>query len=502
MMRLLLGHLHEVDRDRRFRAEGPHHLCRKGDDPHLLYQEEGGPHLLSREGEDRRQDHHLPFREDVEAHRQCRGEGHLRYHAVDRRLPHIAAEEGPHRLSREAEDRRRQSEEDRRNHRVKDMDALEADIDRPPLSQKSKYKNLVKMLSRALELPRGQVYANKVMLAPMVRIGLMPMRLSALDYGADLVYTDETVDLKIIGTRRVENKQLGTVDFMREDRVMFRTHPIEKDRLIFQIGSSDPDLALQAAMTVAKDVGAIDLNCGCPKHFSVHKGMGAALLHTPDLLVAILEKLVQNTGLPVTCKIRIYDDLDKTIALVQRLEKTGIQAIGVHCRTQHMKRTQRGDWSVFEHLVRAVSIPIIANGDVFQPEDIDRILQTGASSVMIARGAERNPSIFRRQLGLLPVMEAARKYMEYAIKYDNPYQNTKYVVASLRLRLPPDQAHRLTQAKTVSQLCVVLGFDDLVEEAEKIAALPLYDDMFPYQPTNEGLVEGPEVAEFQEEQAA
>ena len=330
-------------------------------------------------------------------------------------------------------------------------------------------------------------YANKVMLAPMVRIGLLPMRLTALDYGADLVFTDETIDMKMIGTERVENTELGTVDYMREGRVMFRTHPQEKDRLIFQIGSSDPELALKAALTVAQDVGAIDLNCGCPKHFSTHRGMGAALLSTPDLLCAILENLVQNCGLPVTCKIRVFSDLAKTIELVKRIEKTGVKAIGVHCRTRYMKPSDRGNWDYFEHLVKAVNIPIIANGDIFTQDDIERILNTGVSSVMLARGAQHNPSVFRRE-GLVSAREAARKYMEYAVRYDNPYQNAKYTVASMRLKLDKDVAHRLHRSRSLAQLCEALGFHDLMDDALRLESRELYDDMCPYIPDNDGLI--------------
>ena len=72
---------------------------------------------------------------------------------------------------------------------------------------------------------------------------------------------------------------------------MFTCHPIEKPFLIFQVGSADPDLAVQAARVVVDDVSGIELNCGCPKPFSTHAGMGAALLTNPDLLCSILSAL-------------------------------------------------------------------------------------------------------------------------------------------------------------------------------------------------------------------
>lgn len=74
---------------------------------------------------------------------------------------------------------------------------------------------------------------------------------------------------------------------MKKDKSIFECHPIEKSRLIFQLGVSDPLLAVQAALVVAGDVGGVGLNCGCPKPFSISGGMGAALLKVPDTLCAV-----------------------------------------------------------------------------------------------------------------------------------------------------------------------------------------------------------------------
>ncbi len=74
---------------------------------------------------------------------------------------------------------------------------------------------------------------------------------------------------------------------MKKDRSIFECHPLEKSRVIFQLGSADPDLAVQAAKMVQNDVAGIGLNCGCPKPFSISGGMGAALMHVPDKLCAV-----------------------------------------------------------------------------------------------------------------------------------------------------------------------------------------------------------------------
>ncbi|KAK3063501.1 hypothetical protein LTS18_015022, partial [Coniosporium uncinatum] len=152
-----------------------------------------------------------------------------------------------------------------------------------------------------IPIPKNGVdYRGKVVLAPMVRSGELPSRLLALKYGADLVWGPETIDKAMIGTTRHVNPITSCIEWTRfssnglntpalnpEARasVIYRIHPeLEKGKLIYQIGTSNPTLAVQAAKLVAGDVAGIDVNAGCPKPFSTTGGMGAALLKTPDTL--------------------------------------------------------------------------------------------------------------------------------------------------------------------------------------------------------------------------
>lgn len=115
--------------------------------------------------------------------------------------------------------------------------------------------------------------APKVILAPMVRTSELPTRLLALKYGADVVYGPEIVDKAIIGARRVVNARAGTVDFVKggggargEEKVIFRTHVAgEGGKTVFQMGTANAELAVEAARVVAGDVGGVDVNSGCPK---------------------------------------------------------------------------------------------------------------------------------------------------------------------------------------------------------------------------------------------
>ncbi|XP_075392473.1 tRNA-dihydrouridine(20) synthase [NAD(P)+]-like isoform X3 [Tenrec ecaudatus] len=156
---------------------------------------------------------------------------------------------------------------------------------------------------------------------------------------------------------------------------------------------------------------------GCPKEYSTKGGMGAALLSDPDKIEKILSTLVQGTSRPVTCKIRILPSLEDTLSLVKRIEKTGIAAIAVHGRKREERPQHPVSCETIKAIAETLSIPVIANGgshDHIQGyldiEDFRRA--TAASSVMVARAAMWNPSIFLKA-GLRPLEEVMQKYIRY-----------------------------------------------------------------------------------------
>ena len=251
------------------------------------------------------------------------------------------------------------------------------------------------------------------------------------------MYSPEIVDKSIIGSVRYVNKISGTVDYIKEGKLIFRTHPIEKNRLVFQLGSADPDLALQAALTVQADVSAFDLNCGCPKRFSLQAVMGAALLKTPELLVKILEKLIKGTARPVSAKIRLFraeeQDLSAppsftfsdTKLLIKNIIECGVSAVAIHARDPADRSDKHpARWNLFRKLAETVGetnqfiyglevsnyATLILNGDVGLKDSCSyerdwpliRILETtGTSSVMSARAAQWNPLCLQRLKELL-----------------------------------------------------------------------------------------------------
>ncbi|RVE49827.1 hypothetical protein evm_005557 [Chilo suppressalis] len=205
-------------------------------------------------------------------------------------------------------------------------------------------------------------YENKIILAPMVRIGTLPMRLLALRYGADIVYTEELIDWKFLRSKRRYNSILRTVDYVdqTDGTIVFRTCAEEKEKVVLQLGTADASRAIKVAQLVQNDVAAIDINMGCPKEFSIKGGMGVALLAQPDKAFNILSTLVNNLSIPVTCKIRILSTQEETVKVVNKLVSSGIKAIGIHGRTRDERPQHAVHTDVIKYVAERISIPVIA----------------------------------------------------------------------------------------------------------------------------------------------
>ncbi|KAI9792550.1 MAG: hypothetical protein M1816_002070 [Peltula sp. TS41687] len=336
-------------------------------------------------------------------------------------------------------------------------------------------------------IPRNGVdYRNKVVLAPMVRSGELPTRLLALRYGADLVWGPETIDRAMIGTTRRVSPHSSTVDFVRfpsngkaqKESVIFSTLPQgEKDRLVFQMGTSSPERAVQAGKIVAADVAGIDVNAGCPKPFSVSGGMGAALLKTPDLLCSILEALVKEVGVEyeigISVKIRLLETPEMTEGLVRKLCATGITGLTIHCRTTPMRpreRAIRDQLRMIAGICRENGVACLMNGDV---EDRDHALQLmeeyQVDGAMIATCAEKNPSCFRSKAdgGAVPWDEIVPEYVKIALQVDNRWGNTKFLLGQF---IPGKQRvyNEVMRCRSHEEVCEVLRLDDLGSLAKEV----------------------------------
>ncbi|KAJ7943810.1 tRNA-dihydrouridine synthase [Quillaja saponaria] len=307
-------------------------------------------------------------------------------------------------------------------------------------------------------------YKNKLVLAPMVRVGTLPFRLLAAQYGADITYGEEIIDHKLVKCERRINEVIGSTDFVEKgtENVVFRTCNREKNQVVFQMGTSNSMRALTAAQMVCNDVAAVDINMGCPKSFSVSGGMGSALLTKPELIHDILTTLRRNLDIPVTCKIRLLKSSHDTVELARRIEKTGVSALAVHGRKVADRPRDPAKWSEIADIVSALSIPVIANGDVFEYEDFERIKDvTGASSVMVARGALWNASIFSAK-GKVLYEDVKREYIRKSILWDNDIKSTKHTLKEMimhysSLELPEGKA--VIKSESLADLAQLYGED-------------------------------------------
>jgi tRNA-dihydrouridine synthase B len=239
---------------------------------------------------------------------------------------------------------------------------------------------------------------NRVLLAPLAGIGNWFVRLQAKRYGAGMAVSE------MVSSHAIYHRNEKTC------REMLRIHPDERTAgtggpISIQLFGEDPDV-MHAAAARVREAGAdvIDINMGCPVPKVQKTGAGAALLADPDRAVAVACAAREGSGgLPVTVKLRSGRHQGETsgFELAHRLvDEAGVAAIGFHPRSAAVHHKGVPDYALAARLVESLDAPVILTGGLNEPLQIERAFhETGATAVMLARGALGNPWLFEQLLG-------------------------------------------------------------------------------------------------------
>jgi len=257
---------------------------------------------------------------------------------------------------------------------------------------------------------------NKIILAPMAAVNNIAFRKLCTDYGADIVYS-QMIDAVAFAKG---NKRL--VDFFNEKN------------LVAQFFGNDVKSIVEGAKKVEDKVIGVDLNLGCPHSKVVERECGAYLMKFPKRIAAIVSALVKSINVDVTVKIRAGYDRNhiNAVEIAKLCEDNGVSAIAVHGRARTVNYEKPVDYDIIKQVKEIVNVPVIGNGDVFDGLSAKRMFdRTGCDSVMVARGAIGNPSIFKeiknngKTIKKISKKIIFNKYLRYCKKYNIDFKDIK-----------------------------------------------------------------------------
>lgn len=251
---------------------------------------------------------------------------------------------------------------------------------------------------------------SDVMLAPMAGVTDAPFRAMVRKFGGELLFSEMILADSLARAHK---------------RTTEMAMPDETDAPIaIQLEGRNPDTMAAAARIAERHAAFIDLNMGCPVNKIAKAGGGSGLMRDEELAEKIVRAVVDAVKVPVTVKFRLgWDEESKNFAdFGKRMEQAGASAVILHARTREQQYGGKADWSAFGELKRAVSVPVVANGDIKTKADADFVkLEYGADAVMIGRQALGRPWVLAEVSGRAvvrpPVVETVLEHLELMQKY-------------------------------------------------------------------------------------